>query len=86
MSKKATVIPQAWGVSRSSEWGQVFVEFEVSSIADESATRFRFGLSPLDALALARELQDDSLRLLLSLAGYEIMPGRDPKPDDDPMQ
>ena len=74
MSKKIPIIvPEGWNVERSTQVGQVFVAFEVALIGDqpgESATQFRFGLNPHDALALARKLQDHSVQPLLLLVGY----------------
>ena len=66
--------PEEWGVSKSLEAAQTILRFEVlveGEKAGEPSAQLRFGLDPHDAIALGRELQDQSIQLLLSLAGYE---------------
>ena len=90
MSQKIVLtIPEAVRVLTSKKTGQVILSIEVllqgESPGDPGAQQ-RYALGPFEALALGRQLQDRSVQLLLSLAGYEDQTDTVPGIDDEPLQ
>ena len=80
MSKKiSAVVPNSCRVSTSTDAAQVILSFEVllqgETLGDPGA-EMKFLLAPYEAISLGRQLQDHSIQLLLSLAGYAAPPDK----------
>ena len=78
MSKKiVAVVPENVRVSTSTSAAQVILSIEIllegESPGDPSGEN-KYILGPHQAISLGRQLQDRSIQLLLSLAGYEVPP------------
>ena len=86
MSRKvATVVPENCRVSKSTGAAHVILTIEVRVEGEGRGApggEQRYLLAPFEAIALGRQLQDQSIQLLLSLAGYEAPTGRFPETDE----
>ena len=77
--QRAIVIPDSVDVETSTEHGFVILKVEVLLEGERSGDRSAFQhyqLNPYDAISLGRRLQDQSVGLLLSLAGYAVPPDK----------
>jgi len=80
MTKKVAItVPEHCRVWSSTISGQVIINFEVLVEGEkpgDQAAQMHFALHPFEALSIGRLIQDESIQLLLSLAGYEELTGK----------
>ena len=84
----AITIPESIDVDTSAQLGMVILKIEILLEGEgEPADRrsfLHFRVDPFEAIALGRLLQDRSMKLLLSLSGWDVSAGTFPKTDERP--
>lgn len=80
-------VPESFEVRTSKAQARVILKIEVlvpGEDPDDRRALQNYQLDPYDAISLGRLLQDQSMSLLLSLAGWDVPPGIFPKTDERP--